>query len=297
MNEFHPLVSIVIPVYNGSNYMQCAIDSALGQDYDNIEVIVVNDGSTDNTDEIAKSYGDKIRYFSKENGGVSTALNLAIENARGEYISWLSHDDYYLPNKVSRQIEELREIEGKDREKFIVCCDCEYINEIEKNRKKIRVMEKREENILTKIECLKALYAARVHGCAFLIPVLAFKQVGVFDPNLRATQDYYLWFKFINAGYLFYTIFEALVISRWHVNQQSYKALSLCYRENVMLWKFAKKLFYNEIKTSSEYDNKIFNIRKFQAITFIKKYVYLKLPGFVIKIYRIIKKKRMVIID
>ena len=68
MSEFNPLVSIVIPVYNGSNYMQEAIDSALAQTYENIEVIVVNDGSTDNTDEIARSYGDKIKYFVKENG-------------------------------------------------------------------------------------------------------------------------------------------------------------------------------------------------------------------------------------
>ena len=83
--EFNPLVSIVIPVYNGAEYMREAIDSALAQTYKNIEVIVVNDGSKDNTDEIARSYGEKIRYFKKENGGVSTALNLAIQNMQGEY--------------------------------------------------------------------------------------------------------------------------------------------------------------------------------------------------------------------
>lgn len=66
--NFHPLVSIVIPVYNGSNYMREAIDSALNQSYDNIEVIVVNDGSTDNgaTEAIALEYGDRIRYIAKE---------------------------------------------------------------------------------------------------------------------------------------------------------------------------------------------------------------------------------------
>ena len=80
-----PLVSIVIPVYNGADFLRECIDSALAQTYENIEIIVINDGSCDNgkTEEIALSYGDKIRYIYKENGGVSTALNLGIENMTG----------------------------------------------------------------------------------------------------------------------------------------------------------------------------------------------------------------------
>ena len=81
-NQFKPLVSIIIPVYNGSNYMREAIDSALAQTYTNTEVLVINDGSCDNgaTEAIAREYGDKIRYFYIENGGVSTALNTGIRN-------------------------------------------------------------------------------------------------------------------------------------------------------------------------------------------------------------------------
>ena len=79
-----PKVSIVIPVFNGENYLHEAIDSALAQTYKNCEIIVVNDGSTDNTEAIAKSYGNKIRYFRKENGGGSSALNLGIDNMEGE---------------------------------------------------------------------------------------------------------------------------------------------------------------------------------------------------------------------
>jgi len=123
---FNPLVSIIIPVYNGSNYVKEAIDSALAQTYKNIEVIVVNDGSTDNTEKIVKSYGDKIRYFYKENGGVASALNLAIENSKGEYISWLSHDDVYYPNKIQKQIETLSKLEDKNT---FIYSNSEYINE------------------------------------------------------------------------------------------------------------------------------------------------------------------------
>ena len=87
----NPKVSIVIPVYNGEDYVNEAIDSALAQTYENCEVIVVNDGSTDNTEAIVKTYGNKIRYFSKENGGVSSALNVGIEHMEGEYFQYLPH--------------------------------------------------------------------------------------------------------------------------------------------------------------------------------------------------------------
>ncbi len=103
-----PKVTIVIPVYNGEKYVKFAIDSAINQTYKNLEVLVVDDGSTDATEKIAKSYGDKIRYIKKKNGGVSSALNLAIKKMTGEYFSWLSHDDVYEPNKVECEINYLK---------------------------------------------------------------------------------------------------------------------------------------------------------------------------------------------
>lgn len=106
-SEKHQKVSIVIPVFNGSNYLREAIDSALAQTYQNIEIIVVNDGSNDSgkTRDIAHSYGDKIRYFEKENGGVSTALNLGIKEMKGEYFAWLSHDDTFSANRIEEDVE------------------------------------------------------------------------------------------------------------------------------------------------------------------------------------------------
>lgn len=105
-NSPKPLVSIVIPVYNGDNYLAEAIDSALNQTYSNVEVIVINDGSIDEgkTRAIALKYGSKIQYFEKENGGVSSALNMGIEKMTGEYFSWLSHDDKLGMEYVSSQV-------------------------------------------------------------------------------------------------------------------------------------------------------------------------------------------------
>ena len=126
--QFNPLVSIIIPVYNGSNYMCEAIDSALAQTYKNIEIIVVNDGSDDagKTEEIARNYGNKIRYICKNNGGVSTALNTGIANMKGLYFSWLSHDDIYTPDKIEKEICALSRLANKDT---IILCESGYIDE------------------------------------------------------------------------------------------------------------------------------------------------------------------------
>ena len=105
-------VSIIIPAYNASNYLSQAIDSALAQSYHNIEIIVVNDGSNDNgaTEAIALSYGDKIKYIYKENGGSSSALNTGIQMMTGEWFSWLSHDDLYMPDKIKAQMDYLTKL-------------------------------------------------------------------------------------------------------------------------------------------------------------------------------------------
>ena len=113
---FNPKVSIVIPVYNGANFLTEAIDSALSQSYRNIEIIVINDGSDDGneTDKIARSYGDTIQYYHKKNGGVASALNLGIQKMTGDYFSWLSHDDVYDNKKIGTQIDYLKKRGSKE---------------------------------------------------------------------------------------------------------------------------------------------------------------------------------------
>jgi glycosyltransferase involved in cell wall biosynthesis len=85
------MVSIVIPVYNGADFLREAIESALNQTYARIEVIVVNDGSTDGgkTEQIAASYGSRLRYVSRPNGGVAAALNTGVGVMAGDFLSWL----------------------------------------------------------------------------------------------------------------------------------------------------------------------------------------------------------------
>jgi glycosyltransferase involved in cell wall biosynthesis len=212
-SEFKPRVSIVIPVYNGSNYLGEAIDSALGQTYDNLEIIVVNDGSDDNgdTDRVAKSYGDKIRYFDKQpNGGASTALNLAIENMTGEYFSWLSHDDMYYPNKIQRQVEELAKLDDKNT---IMMSDLDGLNE--KREQTYRThYQQHIDNFPSRVKSnIYPIVYNQTHGCVLLIPKVAFNDVGMFDVNQRVAQDFEFFYRLFKV-YPHKLIPEVLVTAR-----------------------------------------------------------------------------------
>jgi glycosyltransferase involved in cell wall biosynthesis len=192
MKNFTPLVSIVIPVYNGSNYVREAIDSALSQTYKNIEIIVVNDGSTDNTEEIVKSYGNKLRYFKKENGGTSTALNLAIQKMKGEYFSWLSHDDLYYPDKIEKQIEELSRLDNKNT---IMMSDLDGIDEKYKKKYKTNYIKHINQYPLREKSYIYPIIYNKTHGCTLLIPKICFDKVGLFDEESVVAQDFEFFYR------------------------------------------------------------------------------------------------------
>lgn len=207
-----PKVSIVIPVYNGANYLREAIESAVGQTYGNCEVIVVNDGSNDNgaTEAIALSYGDRIRYFRKENGGVASALNLGIREMNGDYFSWLSHDDVYLPEKVQRQVEHL-----PAGQCAVVYSNFEAIDSEGKN-----LWTKHEKEITPGLFRYHILFSHPVDGCAMLIPKTIFDTVGLFDERLRTVQDYDMWYR-ISKRFTYLHVPDVLSKIRFHCEQGS----------------------------------------------------------------------------
>lgn len=223
-----PLVSIVIPVYNGADYLREAVDSALAQSYPNVEVIVVNDGSSDGgaTEAIALSYGNRIRYASKENGGVATALNLAIGMMKGEYFSWLSHDDVYLPEKIERQVAQLRQY-GRD---VILYCDYNFIDEASRylSTKRIKAPHPSEFR-------LALLHSHPVHGCTLLIPRRFLLEAGLFDEALRTSQDYDLWFR-LARRHEFIHVPDVLINSRKHAQQGTQAARPLFMTECAALY-------------------------------------------------------------
>ncbi|WP_341756961.1 MULTISPECIES: glycosyltransferase family 2 protein [unclassified Candidatus Tisiphia] len=240
---FYPKVSIVIPVYNGANYMRQAIDSAVAQTYKNLEIIVVNDGSNDNgeTERIALSYGDKIRYFSKANGGVASALNLAIREMTGEYFSWLSHDDLYTPEKIEHQINILSNLANRNT---IIYGGYEVID-----HKSRSLCFERLDKIFTIEKCnipLFILMRGLIHGCVLLIPIKYFHEIGVFDETLLTTQDYALWFEFLRVAP---THFDAriLIKSRVHPDRGTHKITSHIDECNELWSGFLRRLTSEEM--------------------------------------------------
>lgn len=260
--KYCPKVTIIIPVYNGSNFMAEAIDSALAQTYPNCEIIVVNDGSSDGGDSerIALSYGEKIRYFRKENGGVSSALNYAFTKMTGEWFSWLSHDDLYYPDKIEKQIAFLNRLITEqpeiDLHKITVRSATESID---KDGKVIRTPSYRNvpecEAPLDTI--INNVYTYRLSGCSFLLPASCIQDVGPFDESIRTVSDVEYWYRLLFSGYTFYCLSnDILVKNRSHGKQVGKQKYNL----------FVEELENLHIRISNmlfdKYDQKII-MRKF----------------------------------
>lgn len=240
-----PKVSIIIPVYNGSNFLSESINSALSQTYENIEIVVINDGSKDwwKTEKIAKSYWNKIKYYSKSNWGVASALNLWIEKMTWDYFSWLSHDDLYFPEKVQKQIEFLENLNYKKN--VILYSNYIFIDEEGKEINKIN-LKYNEKEFLYKLTINSFL-----NGCTLLIPKIAFYEVGFFENTLKTTQDYHLWFRMLKT-YHFINVPKYLVKSRQHAEQDSKTKILKAMKERRILERFIFRTYsLSELKNSA----------------------------------------------
>ena len=229
-----PLVSIVIPAYNASNYLSEAIDSALAQTYGNYEIIVVNDGSPDDgaTRAVALSYGDKIRYYEKENGGCASALNFGISKMKGEWFSWLSHDDLYLPEKLEKLMSLIERYE-LDPDKVVLGCN-DFVMGSDKQTKH-NIFNNSSGVISPEKAFGETLNVKTFNGCGLLIPKTVLKEVGEFRTDYKHLLDRELWMRIALAGYSYCFADEPLVISRAHGQQITVKAQDSLFGEEEKL--------------------------------------------------------------
>ena len=254
--QFNPKVSIVIPVYNGANYMREAIDSALDQTYQNIEVLVINDGSNDGgeTEKISLSYGNSIRYFKKENGGVSSAFNLGIQNMKGEYFSWLSHDDVYYPDKIATQINYLNTLSNKS---VALYSDYEYIN-LESNFVSLKVNGHIEPSRLQ----YEIIRSCPIHGSTVLISKEIFSKIGFFNEDLSVIQDFEMWYR---ISEYFDFIHQKEVLSKVRLHSEQGIA-----NFNLQEIKEVNNFFFNYLKKTTDEELKVASGEKSIATTYAK---------------------------
>lgn len=181
-----PKISILIPFYNCA-YVDRAIESALNQTYANAETIVIDDGSTEHTSLLAP-YKNQIRYLHKSNGGTASALNMGIRNAEGPYISWLSSDDVFYPDKLEAQIEFMKE-HGAE-----ACyTDFDIINETG-----VTILSSASAKFQSKIDFYRHFLRGNpVNGCTVMMTKELLYRFKLFNERLPYTHDFDLWFRIL----------------------------------------------------------------------------------------------------
>lgn len=205
------LVSVIIPTYNRGWAIKEAIDSVLAQDFTDFELIVVDDGSTDNTQDILNSYKEDIIVLHQENKGVSAARNRGIASASGQYIAFLDSDDLWLPQKLSTQVDFF----NTNPDALICQTEEKWIrNGMFANPKKRH--RKLSGNIFE-----QSLYLCLVSPSAVMMKRSLFEKAGMFDETLSACEDYDMWLR-VSCRYPVYLIDTPLIIKRGgHADQLS----------------------------------------------------------------------------
>jgi glycosyltransferase involved in cell wall biosynthesis len=198
-----PLVSVIIPTYNRGWILAEAIESVLVQGFGDYELIVVDDGSTDRTGEMLRSYGDRLRTLRQANRGVSAARNAGTAAARGEWIAFLDSDDLWLPRKLERQVAFL-----EDRPDAEICQteevwirDGRRVNPARKHRKTGGMIFER------------SLELCLVSPSAVMLRRGLLEGLGGFDESLPACEDYDLWLR-VSRRRPVHLVPEALVVKR-----------------------------------------------------------------------------------
>ncbi|MGI0055789.1 MAG: glycosyltransferase family 2 protein [Nitrosarchaeum sp.] len=186
------LVSIIIPVFNTEKFVKECIESALNQTYKQIEVIVVNDGSTDNSLEVIKKFSDKIKIISKSNGGTASALNTGIKEMKGDWFKWLSADDLLYPNAIQEIIDESKKLDDVTN-----CILYSNYDIIDSNGKILRQFIEPNYNSKSSFELNTILLDHYIgNATTSLIHKSAFERFGMFDEKVGFAEDYELWLRF-----------------------------------------------------------------------------------------------------
>lgn len=184
-SQNRPLVSVIIPAYNRAAWLNAAIDSVLDQTFKDYELIVIDDGSTDDTREILAAQADQVKYFYQPNAGPAAARNLGIRQAKSDLLAFLDSDDRWLKNKLQTQVDLMM----KDPEVKICYTDEIWI------RQGVRVNPKKIHQKFSGWIYQQCLPLCIISPSSVMIHREVLERVGLFDENFPVCEDYDLWLR------------------------------------------------------------------------------------------------------
>lgn len=287
-----PQFSVIIPVYNKEKFIENTLKSVLQQSFTDFELILVNDGSTDQSETIIKSFTDpRIRYFSKENGGVSTARNLGIEMAKATYITFIDADDYWYPNFLSTSLATIQKF--PEHKIFSAAIEVETPNSVFPAQ--YSIPKKSEYEVVDYFEASMKMTIICTSCAVFHKSI--FDQVGVFDAKIRSGQDTDMW---IRMGLIYPVVFSWGILTRYVYDPNSLSKKKEYLNTKMDFSKFDKvldqnpklknfldiNLFSFAIRCKLTNDTRNFKIH-YQKINLkklpLKKRFLLELPGFMLR--------------
>lgn len=214
-------MSIIIPCYNQGNYLRQAIESVLSQDGSRVELIVLDDGSTDDTRDVLAAYSGRFHYESHANMGQARTLNNGWEISRGEILSYLAADDFLLPGAVRTSVEKLI----ANPEIVLTYCDFNIVDPKSRVLRRVRTPEFSYRDLAVRIICQP--------GPGVFFRRNAFKRAGFWDGLLKQIPDYEYWLRLGLEG-AFIRIPEVLAAYRVHDRSQSFAPVSASGAEEIV---------------------------------------------------------------
>ena len=215
------LVSVIIPVYNSERYLEECLDSVISQTYKNIEIIVVDDGSTDSSSDILKRYSDKVNVFSQKNNGLATALNLGISKMNGHWFKWFSPDDVMYSYTIETLVDEAK----KFSDDIIIYSNWNIINDAGNI---LREFHESNYNELSNFDYnIRLLDGQQINVNTTLIPSSLFNKCSIreLDDPVAIDYDFFLYSALFH-GITFHLITKPLIKYRIHSQQLSHTNIS-----------------------------------------------------------------------